>query len=163
MLTAGKACLILALASCLYGIGASLYGARRGRREWVASGHRAVYAVAGTTALAFVILQAAFLRRPRIREGDKVFADAQLTAEQRDAFLGQALVALTRSYANNPPPATFRLIVSPMVTAIWIGALIALAGGLLALWPRRRRPEYALYAARVGSEVRLPTRDRVTA
>ena len=62
MLIAGKACLILALATCLYGIGASLYGARRGRREWVASGRRAVYAVAGTTVLAFVILQAAFLR-----------------------------------------------------------------------------------------------------
>ena len=62
MLIAGKACLILALATCLYGIGASLYGARRGRREWVASGRRAVYAVAGTTVLAFAILQAAFLR-----------------------------------------------------------------------------------------------------
>ncbi len=62
MLIAGKACLILALATCLYGIAASLYGARRGRREWVASGRRAVYAVAGTTGLAFAILQAAFLR-----------------------------------------------------------------------------------------------------
>jgi cytochrome c-type biogenesis protein CcmF len=62
VLIAGKACLILALATCLYGIGASLYGARSGRREWVASGRRAVYAVAGTVALAFGILQAAFLR-----------------------------------------------------------------------------------------------------
>ena len=62
MLVAGKACLILALAVCLYGIGASLYGARAGRREWVASGRRAVYALAGTVAVAFVILQAAFLR-----------------------------------------------------------------------------------------------------
>ena len=42
MLIAGKACLILALAVCLYGIGASLYGARSRRREWVASGRRAV-------------------------------------------------------------------------------------------------------------------------
>jgi cytochrome c-type biogenesis protein CcmF len=42
VLIAGKACLILALATCLYGIVASLYGARRGRREWVASGRRAV-------------------------------------------------------------------------------------------------------------------------
>ena len=47
MLVAGKACLILALATCLYGIGASLYGARSGRREWVASGRRAVYALGG--------------------------------------------------------------------------------------------------------------------
>ena len=50
VLVAGKACLILALGDCLYGIAASLYGARPGRREWVASGRRAVYALAGTTA-----------------------------------------------------------------------------------------------------------------
>ena len=62
MLVAGKACLILALATCLYGIGASLYGARTGRREFVDSGRRAVYALAGTVAFAFVILEAAFLR-----------------------------------------------------------------------------------------------------
>jgi cytochrome c-type biogenesis protein CcmF len=62
VLIAGKACLILVLATSLYGIGASLYGARSGRREWVASGRRAVYAVAATTALAFLILEAAFLR-----------------------------------------------------------------------------------------------------
>ena len=62
MLVAGKACLIVALAVCLYGIGASLYGVRSGRREWVASGRRAVYALAGTAAVAFAILQAAFLR-----------------------------------------------------------------------------------------------------
>ena len=76
--------------------------------------------------------------RPRIEEGDKVFTGAKLTPEQRDAFLGQALAGLARSYANNPPPATFRLIVSPMVTWIWIGALIAFLGGLIALWPQPR-------------------------
>src|ERR1041384_8288471 len=62
MLVAGKACLLLALAICAYGIGASLYGARTGRREWVASGRRSVYALAGTVVVAFAILQAAFLR-----------------------------------------------------------------------------------------------------
>src|SRR6185295_14594722 len=62
MLVAGKACLMLALAVCVYGIGASVYGGRTGRREWVASGRRAVYALAGTALVAFFILQAAFLR-----------------------------------------------------------------------------------------------------
>src|SRR5690349_1468890 len=62
MLVAGKACLLLALAICAYGIGASVYGARSGRREWVASGRRAVYALAGTVLVAFAILEAAFLR-----------------------------------------------------------------------------------------------------
>jgi cbb3-type cytochrome oxidase subunit 3 len=32
VLVAGKACLILALVVCLYGIGASLYGARTRKR-----------------------------------------------------------------------------------------------------------------------------------
>src|SRR5918998_5463197 len=62
MLVAGNACLIIALAVCLYGIGASLYGARAGKRQWVASGRRAVYALAGTAGVAFVVLEAAFLR-----------------------------------------------------------------------------------------------------
>jgi cytochrome c-type biogenesis protein CcmF len=97
--------------------------------------------------------------RPRIEEGDEVFSGAKLTQEQRDAFLGQALDGLARSYANDPPPATFRLLVSPMVTWIWVGALVAFLGGLIALWPppggatRRAR---SLYAARVGREVRIP-------
>jgi cytochrome c-type biogenesis protein CcmF len=97
--------------------------------------------------------------RPRIEEGDKVFTDAELSPEQRDAFLGQALAGLTRSYANDPPPATFRLIVSPMVTWIWIGAILAFLGGLIALWPPPRGVRSratAGYAARVGREVRIP-------
>src|SRR3954452_18167348 len=58
----GRACLILALGIALYGIGASLYGAREHRREWVDSGRRAVYALAGVLTVAFVVLEAAFLR-----------------------------------------------------------------------------------------------------
>jgi cytochrome c-type biogenesis protein CcmF len=52
----GRACLILALGIALYGIGASLYGARARRREWVDSGRRAVYALAGVLTVAFVVL-----------------------------------------------------------------------------------------------------------
>ena len=52
MIVAGRACLIIALAVCAYGIAASLYGTRSGRRDWVASGRRAVYALAGTAAVA---------------------------------------------------------------------------------------------------------------
>src|ERR671926_4946 len=79
MLVAGKACLILALGVCLYGIGASVYGARSGRRDWVASGRRAVYALAGTSLVAFVILQAAFLR------SDFSFALGALVARRLNA------------------------------------------------------------------------------
>jgi cytochrome c-type biogenesis protein CcmF len=62
MATVGQACLILALVTCAYGIGASLYGARAGRREWVDSGRRAVYGLAVLATAAFAILEVAFLR-----------------------------------------------------------------------------------------------------
>ncbi len=42
----GRACLLLALVVCVYGIGASLYGVRKGRIECRDSGRRAVYALA---------------------------------------------------------------------------------------------------------------------
>jgi cytochrome c-type biogenesis protein CcmF len=58
----GGACLLLALAVCVYGIGASLYGVRRGRPEWSDSGRRAVYALAGVLTVAFAVLEIAFLR-----------------------------------------------------------------------------------------------------
>ena len=62
MLVAGQGCLIVALGCALYGIAASLYGAQARRREFVASGRRAMYAMAGSTAVAFVLLEAAFVR-----------------------------------------------------------------------------------------------------
>ncbi len=45
---------------------------------------------------------------------------------------------LARSYLADGAPATFRVIVDPLVTWIWIGALIALTGALIAIWPARR-------------------------
>src|SRR3954449_3162809 len=62
MAPVGQACLFLALATCAYGIGASLYGALAGRRDWIDSGRRAVYGLAVLTTAAFAILVAAFLR-----------------------------------------------------------------------------------------------------
>jgi cytochrome c-type biogenesis protein CcmF len=62
MPTLGRACLILALVACAYGIGASVYGARTGRRQWAESGRRAVYALALLLTVAFAVLEVAFLR-----------------------------------------------------------------------------------------------------
>jgi cytochrome c-type biogenesis protein CcmF len=100
---------------------------------------------------------------PRVKEGDKVFSEADkagaLTPAARDQLLGEALRGLASSYAGDPPPATFRLLVSPMVTWIWLGALIVFLGGLIALWPSPRavgRRVSAVYTARVGREARVP-------
>src|ERR1700738_4905343 len=58
----GRVCLLLALAVCVYGIGASLYGVRRGRDDFLESGRRSVYALAGILTIAFAVLEIAFLR-----------------------------------------------------------------------------------------------------
>src|ERR1700689_5619099 len=57
----GFACLVLGLAVCAYGIGASLYGGRRGRVEFSESGRRSVYALAGVLPGAMVVVEIAFL------------------------------------------------------------------------------------------------------
>src|SRR5579859_5439472 len=62
MALVGRALLVLALAICVYGIGASLYGARTHKQPWVDSGRRAMYALFGVIAVAFAILLSAFLR-----------------------------------------------------------------------------------------------------
>ncbi len=58
----GRVCLLLALATCVYGVGASLYGARSGQAEWTRAGRRSVYALAGILTFAFALLEIAFLR-----------------------------------------------------------------------------------------------------
>jgi cytochrome c-type biogenesis protein CcmF len=58
----GRALLIMALGTAGFGIGASIHGARTGRREWVDAGRRSVYALAALATIAFAILEDAFWR-----------------------------------------------------------------------------------------------------
>ncbi len=58
----GRICLLLALAVCVYGIGAAIYGVRSGRVEFSESARRAVYALALILTVAFAVLELAFLR-----------------------------------------------------------------------------------------------------
>ncbi len=89
------------------------------------------------------------LQKP-IARADRKFADSPGQV--------QAIVirALAEAYRQNPPPAAFRAIVSPLVTWIWIGGAIAVFGALLAAWPSpeaRLRRVRSLYAARLGREL----------
>ena len=55
---------------------------------------------------------------------------------------------IAEAYLTEGKAATFRVIVNPLVTWIWIGGLIALCGAILALWPARRRRQVS-----AGSEL----------
>ena len=66
---------------------------------------------------------------PVIREADRRFPRA--TPELQ----GLLIAAIAERYEDRPPPATFRLIVSPLVSWIWLGALVLVGGALIALWP----------------------------
>ena len=89
-----------------------------------------------------------------VRRGDAVFKRANSLPEaDRAAALGEALQRLVAVYRTEGRPATFRVLVSPLVTWIWLGSLIVFAGGLLALWPapaRVRSRVRAGYAARAA-------------
>jgi cytochrome c-type biogenesis protein CcmF len=98
--------------------------------------------------------------QPIIDEGDKVFTkfanDPTTTPQARSEALAAILVGITENYRRSPPPTTFRVIASPLVTWLWIGALVVVAGGLIALWPAgdpARRRVRAGYAARVATEL----------
>jgi cytochrome c-type biogenesis protein CcmF len=68
----------------------------------------------------------------------------------------QTLLAaeIARSWAKDPIPATFRVIVSPLVAWVWLGGLILLCGALIAMWPGAdKRTVRSRYAARIGREL----------
>ena len=102
-----------------------------------------------------------------IREGNRRFAVAmqailskgdgsKASVDQLFALRDAAVTAVARRFVTAPWPAQFRFIVSPLATWIWIGAIITVLGGLIALWPApltARRRVTAGYAARVAREL----------
>jgi cytochrome c-type biogenesis protein CcmF len=88
--------------------------------------------------------------QPEIERGNTLLADTGAAAQ------GIAILALTEEYAKSPPPATFRVIVNPLVAWVWIGALVALAGAAFAIWPtaEARRRVRAAYEAKLGRELK---------
>jgi cytochrome c-type biogenesis protein CcmF len=105
---------------------------------------------------------------PYINRGNAVFAAAlpkvmkqmpTLTPARQQAALNQlwtlrdqAITGITARYVSHPWPINFLFIVDPLVSWIWIGALIVALGGLIALWPvpalARRRASVPSAAAR---------------
>ncbi|MEI2701080.1 MAG: cytochrome c-type biogenesis CcmF C-terminal domain-containing protein [Baekduia sp.] len=90
-----------------------------------------------------------------VEQGDPKLAALQ-GSDEYPRLLGVTIGALARSYVDNAPPATFRMIVSPLVRWVWIGGLLTFLGALVCLVPTGRprdRTERARYVAKVASEV----------
>lgn len=116
--------------------------------------------------------------QPLINQGDNLFAAyassamkqvAKLPASQQPQALAplwaardQAVAELARRFVTHPWPTEFLLIVDPLVTWIWLGALIIGGGGLIALWPvpsLSRRRAAAPYAAKPSASPGVPVRE----
>jgi cytochrome c-type biogenesis protein CcmF len=72
--------------------------------------------------------------------------------EEQFTVLGRFIGLLN----ERPPVGTFRLIASPLVSWIWLGAIISVIGGILALWPApdtARRKATARAHARVAQDL----------
>jgi cytochrome c-type biogenesis protein CcmF len=120
--------------------------------------------------------------QPLINQADKLFAAyapqvmtkaSKLPAGQAQAAMNSlwtyrdaAVTEIAHRFVSNPWPSEFLLIVDPLVTWIWLGALIIGGGGLIALWPvpslsRRRVRVAAAPAPRPTAPPPVPVREPV--
>ena len=85
-----------------------------------------------------------------IREANQKFGNAGGDVQ------AVVIAAIAERYRRDPPPAAFRVIVSPLVSWIWIGGGIVLLGALIAAWPSpeaRLRRVRSLYSSRLARDL----------
>jgi cytochrome c-type biogenesis protein CcmF len=63
---------------------------------------------------------------------------AATAAERIERLQSQTAARIAQSYTRESTPATFKVIVDPLVSWLWLGGLISLLGAIVALWPSRR-------------------------
>ncbi|MBA2504653.1 MAG: heme lyase CcmF/NrfE family subunit [Thermoleophilaceae bacterium] len=123
----GSALLVVAFGAAIYCAIASVYGARTNRRQWVVSGRRAIYCVAGLVVASMVLLEIAYLR------SDFQFAlVAQNSSTDTPTFY--KLTAVWSSQAGS--------------LLLWV-TLLALFSSAVLFATRHRHREIAPYAAAV--------------
>jgi cytochrome c-type biogenesis protein CcmF len=105
--------------------------------------------------------------QPLINEGNRKFFAAMTSlanqpAASRNASLNQLFALrdvligeLTNRFVSHPWTVKFLIIISPLVTWLWLGAIISIIGGLIALAPvparARRRTRTAVAAPAAGT------------
>jgi len=91
-----------------------------------------------------------------INQANALVARDRTSARNRTELAYVLLAAIARGYLRHPPAAPLKLASTPLLTWLWLGALIIFAGGLIAIWPPpgavagRAR---ARYLARVAQEL----------
>ena len=60
-------------------------------------------------------------------------------AARIESLQSRTAARIAKGYVAESLPATFKVIVDPLVTWIWIGGLISLLGAIVALWPTKGR------------------------
>jgi cytochrome c-type biogenesis protein CcmF len=110
-----------------------------------------------------------------VSQGDVKIARALLAAQslapaQRASQLNTifelrdlAINEIAQQFVTHPWASTFLIEVSPLVMWLWIGAIIAALGGLIALWPAPRRSRRGtLSVRRRGAVATLPATSPVS-
>jgi cytochrome c-type biogenesis protein CcmF len=98
------------------------------------------------------VMQGVVKKFPNVNTAVMQTVVGRFVAQRRAAVFAE----VDRRYVANTPAASFRVIVSPMVMWIWLGAIITFGGGLIAMWPAPdgvRRRARGRYAARVAKEL----------
>ena len=102
--------------------------------------------------------------RPDARRANRTPAAAPKRWRQIGKLQSLTAENIARGYVADDSATTFKVIVNPLVTWMWIGGLIALTGALIAVWPSRGRRErrYGPHRGRCaeGSEVPRDPRRR---
>jgi cytochrome c-type biogenesis protein CcmF len=89
-----------------------------------------------------------------INEANKLVTAKLLAKQPTLPYILLAIIA--HNYLRHPPPAPLKLASSPLVLWLWLGALVVLFGGLIAIWPPPgsvRGRVRARYLARVAQDL----------
>jgi cytochrome c-type biogenesis protein CcmF len=107
------------------------------------------------------VFTAAF-KQAMTKVGTMPLAQAQAALAPLWQARDEAVSGVASQYLSRPWAVDFLFIVSPLVTWIWLGAIIIAFGGLIALWPvpvRARRRAVAAAGARHSPAPRVPVRE----
>ncbi|MDF1514544.1 MAG: cytochrome c-type biogenesis CcmF C-terminal domain-containing protein [Anaerolineae bacterium] len=76
--------------------------------------------------------------------------DQSITVPALYPTLREDIYIILSGWSNSGDLATFKVVVNPLINFLWLGGLIFMAGGALALWPRFRKRAYNALAFILG-------------